>query len=378
MDFVNNTPFAADLARATLMYRDLMLATVVVKCGFEVSPASEVSVVRDQAVVQEADIDTPYGTIDGDMVPAKQGCDFAVMGSARSFPPGRSVSELDVRLRVGNFARHWRVFGDRRWKRTAQGFEVSPPEPFTEMILGYDKAYGGSAIFERRWKTHCFENPEGKGFVVREDDVDGLPLPNLEDAEHLIKTWKDQPQPAGLAPLPRQSSLRAGRGYRVDAEAGTTTAEPLAFCFTHPRMMLPTYPSGEPFELTGMGLRERLSFTLPPVRLSIQLHLGGCEHELLLVPDTLCVFPDHARLFVVARRAFIYQFVPERIRRITLCAHRDVAPAPARTIRIARADKSVGVPIVPDDDNLVGAFDDILRLNPLTELIESLPLCVSG
>ncbi len=47
----------------------------------------------DQAVVQEADIATPYGTIEGDIVPVKQGCDFAVMGCARPYPPGRAVTE---------------------------------------------------------------------------------------------------------------------------------------------------------------------------------------------------------------------------------------------------------------------------------------------
>ncbi len=37
----------------------------------------------------------------------------------------------------------------------------------------------------------------------------------------------------------------------------------------------------------------------------------GDDGEKLIVadvPDTLVVFPDHARFFVVARRAFVYQF----------------------------------------------------------------------
>ena len=193
MDLVNATGFSADLARAILPYRDLMLATVVVKCGFEVSPAGEVSAVADQMAVEEGDVVTPYGTIDGDAAPVKQGCDFAVMGFARPLPAGRAVAEHDVRLRVGDLARHWRVFGDRRWRKTEGGFEASPAEPFTEMILGYDKAYGGKAIWHRRQKAACYENPDGKGFVVREEDVDGLPLPNLEDADCLVSSWQDRP-----------------------------------------------------------------------------------------------------------------------------------------------------------------------------------------
>src|SRR4051794_38263794 len=122
MDLINTTPFPADIARATLPYRDLMLATVVAKCGFEVSPDGEVSAVADQAVVQEEDLPTPYGTLDGDIVPIKLGCDFAVMGCARALPPGRAATKLDVRLRVGDLMRDWSVFGDRRWTRTALGF----------------------------------------------------------------------------------------------------------------------------------------------------------------------------------------------------------------------------------------------------------------
>lgn len=377
MELINNTKYPAELARAILLYRDLMLATVVAKCGFDVTPAGEVVPAADQPAVQGEDIVTPYGTIDGDVVPIKQGCDFAVMGYARPFPSGRAVTEMDVRLRVGDFGRHWRVFGDRRWMKTPHGFKASPPEPFDEMLLAYDKAYGGSAVFERRFKTYCFENRDGKGFVEREQDVDGLPLPNLEDADHLIQTWRDRPLPAGLAPPPRASTLRGARGFRVDLQAGTTTIEPLAFCFSHPGMLLPAYPAGERFALTGMGLRERLTFSVPPIDLSVQVVLGGREHELSLVPDTLCVFPDHGRICVVSRRAFVYQFIPERVRRIALNARPAVGPPPALTIRGARADPSAGVPIVPVEAELEEVFHDVLRLTPLTEVVESLPLCSS-
>ncbi len=376
MDLVNDTPFPARVARAILPYRSLMLATVVAKCGFEVSPGGVVSPAADQLAVEEADVATPYGSIDGDMVPIKHGCDFALMGLARPLPGGRAVTTHEVRVRVGDFARRWRVSGDWRWTKTAGGYEASPAEPFTEMVLGYDKAYGGTAIWQRRQKVGCYENPDGKGFVVREEDVDGLPLPNLEDAEHLIATWRDRPTPAGLAPLPRRSSLRGARGYRVDLEAGTTTAEPLAFCFSHPDMLLPAYPAGAPFELSGMGPHERMRFTLPPVDLSLRLQLGARAHDLPLVPDTLCVFPDHARFYVVARRAFVYEFIPERLRRITVRAAPPAGPTPAITLRAVRADP--GVAIAPADEEMAPIFDALLALNPMTEIVESLPLCPSG
>ncbi len=270
------------------------------------------------------------------------------------------------------------MFGDRRWTKTAHGFEASPPEPFTEMILSYERSYGGGAVQQRRQKVYCYENPDGKGFVVREEDVEGLPLPNLEDANHPIQTWTDRPVPAGLAPLPRRSSLRGPRGYRVDLTTGTTVMDPLAFCFSHPQLMLPNYPAGELFNLTGMGLREKLSFVVPAIALSIQLRLGDREHVLPLTPDTFIVFPDQARFYVVARCAFVYQFIPERLRQITLSTDTVVERELRFTIRDARADGSIGVPVVAADEELAVIFDDMLRLNPMTELLESLPLCPSG
>ena len=378
MDIVNATGFSADLARAILPYRDLMLATVVVKCGFEVSPAGEVSAVADPMAVEEGDVVTPYGTNRRRRGARQAGLRFRGDGVRAPAPrrPRRDRARRPAPRR-GSRAALARLRGPALEEDRGR-LRGSPPEPFTEMILGYDKAYGGKAIWHRRQKAACYENPDGKGFVVREEDVDGLPLPNLEDADCLISSWQDRPTPAGLAPLPRLSSLRGARGYRVDLDAGTTAVEPLAFCFSHPGMMLPAYPAGAPFELIGMGFCERMAFTVPPIHLSVQLRLGAREHALPLVPDTLVVFPDHARFFVVARRAFVYQFIPERLRSITVRAAPPAAPAPDLTIRAARADASAGVPIEPADEELALAFDDVLRLSPMTEMVESLPLCPSG
>lgn len=85
MNFVNDSGFPATIARAQLLYRDLMLATVVMKASFEVNEDGLVTPVAPEAQlpVSEADVETPLGTIDGDVVPIKPACDVALLGHAR-------------------------------------------------------------------------------------------------------------------------------------------------------------------------------------------------------------------------------------------------------------------------------------------------------
>ena len=78
MDFFNETLFPATFFRTGLLYKDLIMATTVVKCSFEVTN-EEVFPVADQLAIVENDIDTDFGHLDSDISLIKKGCDFAVM-----------------------------------------------------------------------------------------------------------------------------------------------------------------------------------------------------------------------------------------------------------------------------------------------------------
>jgi hypothetical protein len=111
----------------------------------------------------------------------------------------------------------------------------------------------------------------------------------------------------------------------------------------------------------------------------VEVDLGGARYELPLVVDTLVMLPEQRRFYVVCRRALVYQFVARRERRIQVVTHRgDSTPQTLSTIRAARNDDSVGLPIVPEDEDLPIPFELLLRLDPMSELIESLPLCLSA
>jgi hypothetical protein len=98
---------------------------------------------------------------------------------------------------------------------------------------------------------------------------------------------------------------------------------------------------------------------------------------------------------VVARCAFVYQFVPEKLRLVRVQAP-DEALTPKvpvypnhppthppshsmTTIRQQRAAKEPTVPIViPPVSELSLSLEPVIAAHPLIDLIETLPLCPSG
>ena len=378
MQLVNQAEFPAELFRAQLFYRDLLMATVVVKAAFEVRNGIVVPA-EEQLAVSEADIETPYGSVDGDAVPIKQGCDLAVLGHA-IVPGGRAVRSMSVTVRIGGFSQQLRVLGDRAWVPAGEGHRITDPVPFNVMPLDYTRAYGGWAHHTDELGGPYPENPDGCGFVVRKTNVAGTRLPNLEDPAEPITQWQQRPTPVALIPPPRQSGLRGGRGINVDMESQRISYRPLAFNFAHPKLLLDAYPGGEQVDIEGMSESGRWRFTLPPLSFGARVRLGSREHDLALIPDTLCLLPRHQRLYVVARRALVYQFLPERERSITVFrAPEPVRDTPTSTISRERASASPSVVIEPDNpDELPLPLEELIANYPLSSIIDSLPLCASG
>lgn len=388
MDFLNETPLATHLARAHLFFQDLLQAIVVVKGTFEVLPTGETRLCAEQLPVQLEDEETPFGAVEGEIVPAKAWCDVAVLGHARSRSARRPVTQTTVWLRIGRrFSRAVRVTGDREWTRALGRLRPSAPRPFTELPLTYRHAFGGSARQHDDLDADFFANPSGRGYVALKEDVEGCPLPNIEELDQPVRSWQDRPLPAGLAPLSRSSILRAQRGIAVDLPRQTTRLDASAFCSCHPRMSLPSYPDGASVELGGVRFGKPWQFCLPGFRQQIRVDLGDARYLLPLRPDTLYFRPDEARVVIVARCAFIYQFVPEKTRSVRVQATPEALSQkpPARssytltTIRQQRAAKEPTVTIViPPSNQLALSLEPVIAAHPLIDLIETLPLCPSG
>lgn len=95
-------------------------------------------------------------------------------------PGSEPETTCPVRISIGSVDKALYVIGNRTWESGVP----TEPEPFTEMPLSWENAFGGEGFAE---------NPLGKGFSPE----DGTALPTVELPKRLIGSLKDCPTPAG-------------------------------------------------------------------------------------------------------------------------------------------------------------------------------------
>jgi hypothetical protein len=189
----------------------------------------------------------------------KVGTDVVVQGSARS---PRPVERLSTVLFFGKRRHEVLVTGRRRTDRSRGRLIFTPPEPFTEVPLRYELAYGGrdpgyetelmaevrrttpaatmrratpsmEGLFTRVSPLMYPRNRFGQGYVLdpRAEQQVGRELPQLERPDDLLTPermplaapmgWRGQPLPAGfdyLDPMtfPRMAMFACPPpGYRI-------------------------------------------------------------------------------------------------------------------------------------------------------------------
>lgn len=141
----------------------------------------------------------------------KSATDVVLVGDAFA-PRGKPATEVDVALRVGPMRKVVRVFGDRVWRSSFGSVGPSAARPFIQMPLVYERAFGGAARPNQVGSPYETRNPVGVGFRGDKStaEMEGIPLPNLEDPTKLIEDVDDCPVPVcfgvvGPAWEPRRS-----------------------------------------------------------------------------------------------------------------------------------------------------------------------------
>jgi hypothetical protein len=325
MKIENGTPFAFETF-PVLNPEGNPIFLVVIKGTFLVVGDGAVTPADEQIPVAFGDVMEGEGEsarvrLEGDMVPFKPRADIFLLGKAHA-PGGKPVSVLDTRLHVGNVKKVVRVFGDRAWisgkgKLTTPVF--SEPEPFTEMDLVNEKAFGG---IDAESGGVCAENPAGCGFYTRKssEKIDGAPLPNLEDPGNLIRQWKDHPRPAGFGIVGKNCQPRFGylgtydeRWQKERCPAPPADFRPDYYNAAQPDLQVPGYLKGDEevllFNLTrGRG---EVRFRLPGIRPVVTATRADIEFlgwdappstvNLDMRLDTLCLLPEESRFFLVWR-----------------------------------------------------------------------------
>ena len=147
-----------------------------------------------------------------DFAPRKHRCDVLLTGHARA-PAGKQLMRMRASLRVGPMEKAFEVVGDRVWQAGLTGIRASDPLPFTEMPVSYDRAFGGADRRSEDETEHdaYLPNPVGRGWHkhLKNEWVDGAPLPNIEAIGEAVSFPTDKRLPVALGPLGRGWPQRA-------------------------------------------------------------------------------------------------------------------------------------------------------------------------
>jgi hypothetical protein len=280
-----------------------------------------------------------------DLAPYKPLADVVVIGKAHA-PGGQPVQSMYVSVQVGKQTKKIIVFGDRqcRFRKNADPV-FSEPEPFTEMEIRYDLAYGGHD--EETLPESPFHYPRnfmGKGVVLRniKKKMEGLPLPNIEDPNDLLtperviigepERWHLQPIPQGFGWRQRTWYPRSALlgSYPAFTDVGTVTAEekmgyvPKNHIALAKQFRLPTFDAhfnngaslgmsfkalntDEEITLSGLTPEGSIKFQLPGDVPEIVLDIGRGEQQPESRLHTVSIRPDDKELDLIWRGSCVYE-----------------------------------------------------------------------
>jgi len=233
----------------------------------------------------------------------KPSTDVLVVGSAMA--RGRvPVRQLDVGLRVGSMQKVLRVSGTRVWYRGLVGLALSEPEPFEEVPLRWEYAYGGRDESDPKKPLEESRNPVGRGVARDPASLAGKPAPAIEDVAHLISSNRSSPPPMGVGPIGRHWLPRKKYAGTYDDEWKKTRmplppldVDPRFEQVAPPDQIAPSYlRGGEPVGLQNLCAEGPLVFELPRLAFFVGGRLDGKLVERRTAMDTLVLFPNESAL----------------------------------------------------------------------------------
>lgn len=254
-----------------------------------------------------------------DFAPFKPKADTMLVGTCLGATPSSGGSrkggrvEFGVERRVKTLA----ITGDRAWESGVGGAVPGKPSTLRDVELRYENAFGGAGYAA---------NPVGRGFVPKDVDPEGRPLPALELANGLVRSTNDHPLPAGFGPLEYVWAQRSALGgtyderwrrerwpwYPADFDWGYFNAAPAD-------QQVQGYLKGdERFHFAGIHPRiERVDAKLPALRPRVFAKRrasarGEPFEEVTLALDTMWVDADAMRVTLVWRGSVVIESMRSR------------------------------------------------------------------
>ena len=322
----------------------LLKRTYSIQAGQVCARADEDELLNPGEVFWETPMNTSV-RFESDFAPYKLQTDVVLIARAHA-PGGQSTQQCNVGLQVAGQLKQIQVTGNRRATFTDKDSApvFTDPEPFTDMGLRYERAYGGTDVFSDKSTVYPYpRNPLGSGFAVlnTQESVDNLLLPNLEDPNDLLTPermcigeyakWVDQPPPVGFGWVPKtwqprclfagvlpadratEQEMRAAYAKLVPAEHRETYVKhglpDMDFRFFNGAssgLSLPFLNGDEEIYTKNLSPEGRLDFTLPADAPRIGLDIGSGIEAPEVVLHTVQIRMEERQVDLVWRAAVPY------------------------------------------------------------------------
>jgi hypothetical protein len=325
LQLANQTPFSASIA-VLPNAAGIDTLYVIVKGASTLRP--KLALAEEQVPVTMAD--EYYGDpassslkLTSEMHIGKLGTDVLLVGQAWALD-AKPVTESLVSVKVAERNKLIRVRGDRVWQRNGS---ASSPEPFESMPLTWERAFGGMQTVGDRMLGEE-RNPVGAGFLGerKPTEMEGLLAPNLEDPKESLERLGQLVTPVCFAPiapswLPRRSYAGTydDNWQRQRAPYLPDDFDSRFFQCATPELCFDRYlQGGEPIEMHGVTPEGPIAFTLPSVRLVIDVVVAGASEQPVANLETVLLEPDANRVCFTWRAALLCDRKVLKVEKITV------------------------------------------------------------
>lgn len=237
-------------------------------------------------------------------------CDVLFNGKAYT-RSGHPEMKTPVMISVDKWSKAFAVTGTRFWRKQLLTVRPSNPEPFIEMPISYDNAFGGldnSKENPNDVKTFL-TNPVGMGFSYYQKNIDGMPICNTEEIGNPVKVPRGKYNPMALGPIGRSWTPRYTYAGTYDDEwlENENPFFPRDFNYLYfqaaPKDQQIAYPKGgERVTLANLTPQRLTSFLLPKIEMSvIFISHEGKDVVQSSVMDTLVIEPEMERFTMTWR-----------------------------------------------------------------------------
>jgi hypothetical protein len=306
MDLINNTSYPAQMFR-TGLGEEKYAASVCLRVTYNIQGDQLVISPTHQWELSHQQWQTEVGILESDFVFKRGGVDILIFGKAIA-PQKMPVSRMEVEVDIKNKLNHkLLIFGNRKWEKSILGIEISKPEPFTELPLALENAFGGKYEWDGLQIPHG-NNPYGKGYYFSKEAAIGGPLPNIENPKNPIRKWNDNIDPVGFCCLPQCVMHMAGN-IEHDNNGRITKLGARVFNTAFPSMIANEIVEGDQFHITGMSLKP-ITFLIPPNHFILKVINGEKMKEWKMYIEQVAVVVEKQEVFITYRYPFNYVLEP--------------------------------------------------------------------